>query len=203
MSSETNDEEHIESGVQRPATPKAPTDEFAKLDRIVRSAAVSFVEAAIALQEIKARELYTGAYDSFEQYYEGIHEISLSYGQRLIEAGQVYLDMLPIVQIDPDLPLPTTESQLSALARIREPAARNDLYMKVARDAREAQEPPSAGKLEEAIDEGLTQEQDTTGGGASEAILLLNDLENRLNSGKPFSEILQQLRQILQDTENR
>lgn len=100
-----------------PLTPDERKD-FTRLDKIVGKFAGDMIPAAEALYEIRSRRLYLGRHATFEAYCQEVHGMSRGYANRLIRAGKIRAEMVPIVT-NLGLPEPSNEAQLRELARLK------------------------------------------------------------------------------------
>jgi protein gp37 len=92
--------------------------DFARLDKIVSKFARETIHAAEALYEIRSRRLYRAKHKTFSEYCEAVHNMSRHYANRLIQAGKIRAEMVPIVT-NLGLPEPSNEAQLRELARLK------------------------------------------------------------------------------------
>lgn len=64
------------------------SDDLQRLEEIIRAGFVAYMRSGMALQEIKERELFKPAYETFGDYLSGVWGISQSYARRLAVAYQ-------------------------------------------------------------------------------------------------------------------
>lgn len=106
---------------------KEEADRFRDLNRVVSKAAKSFVDAGIALHEIRSRKLYREKHRTFENYCQSVHSISRQYANSLIRAGKVTKELETIVSKN-GLPLPNNEAQVRELVKVTDSAQRAEIY---------------------------------------------------------------------------
>lgn len=95
---------------------------------MLRYAKDSF-SAAEALYQIREGKLYRKDYKTFEDYCKSVQDMSRQFANRLIKAGEVYGEMVPIVS-KMELPMPDNEAQLRELSRVPENSERVEIYKK-------------------------------------------------------------------------
>ena len=106
---------------------KEEKDRFNELNHAVKKAAKSFVDAGIALHEIRSKKLYREKHKTFESYCQEMHSISRQYANNLIRAGKVTKELETIVSKN-DLPLPNNEAQVRELVKVTDPKERAEIY---------------------------------------------------------------------------
>lgn len=97
--------------------------DFKRLTAKVKKTEKSVFECAEALKEIRTRRLYRESFKTFEDYVQKTMKISRSFAYRLLAKEAIEGE---IVQ-DPELPKPTSEVQIRALAQVPE-GQRQDVY---------------------------------------------------------------------------
>lgn len=95
------------------------------LEHTIDAGKLTFLEVGSALSEIKEKELYRGAYDSFEAYCLKRHGFKTSYANNIIRAADTVRVLPPEIAT-----IVATESQARELARI-EPSKRVEVLQSV------------------------------------------------------------------------
>lgn len=106
---------------------KEQKDHFNKLNSTVKKAAKSFIDAGMALYEIRSNKLYRENYKTFEEYCQAVHSISRQYANSLVRAGKATRELETIVSKN-NLPLPHNESQVRELLRVPDKEERAAVY---------------------------------------------------------------------------
>lgn len=109
-----------------PLTPDERKD-FTRLNKIVGQFARNTVPAAEALYQIRSRRLYRARHENFEAYCQEVHGMSRGYANRLIRAGKIRAEMVPIVT-KMGLPEPSNEAQFRELARLKTTEEQVEVY---------------------------------------------------------------------------
>lgn len=113
-----------------PAAGPLSNDEAKKLEMcetVIERNLHSFVDVGSALATIQIGRLYRETHGNFEAYCQEKFEIGRQHAYRLIEATNVVKDLSPNGDSDEQF-LPQTESQARALARIKEPQKRKEVW---------------------------------------------------------------------------
>jgi len=120
------DAEIIKSG-----DPLAPDEaaEFQRLEQIVDKGMKSFIEAGVALMEIREQRLYRAEYGTFEEYLSVKWETSKAYANRLIASAEVVKNLTPIGAI-----LPQNEAQARPLTNLS-PEEQKNVWQKAVETA--------------------------------------------------------------------
>ncbi len=174
-------------------------EDFKRLDKVVGTAAKSFVEASLALHQIRSRKLYRGTYKTFEDYCQSVHEISRQYANKLINAGRIYAEMETIVS-KTELPALQSEAKLRELARIPDPQERVRVFREVMESSTGKGKKITSAMLATAIDVRGAQEPGPTIEHLSptkrlqQAAALLGDLEKTLETGRSYRALIRKLR---------
>jgi len=100
------------------------------LEKQIRDGMTGFVEVGLALAEIRDKQLWRGAYKSWEEYARKVHEMARSYAYRVTAAAQVvkYLEDGQLAT------LPANEAQVRPLLRVPEDA-REAVWQAAVREA--------------------------------------------------------------------
>lgn len=85
------------------------------------------IPAAEPLYQIRSRRLYRARYENFEAYCQEVHGMSRGYANRLIRAGKIRAEMVPIVT-KMGLPEPSNEAQLRELGRLKTTEEQVEIY---------------------------------------------------------------------------
>ena len=128
--------------------------------------------------------------------------MSRHYANRLIKAGKIRAEMVPIVT-KMGLPEPRNEAQLRELSRLSDTQSRVEAYREAYEENEAGPGTVTAKKLAEVVAErrGATVSQKpkfpTPAQRLAEARSTLEDLEKALESGKEIGRFLQRLRDLL------
>lgn len=95
-----------------------------ELESVIERGLKSFVEVGNALNEIRRSRLYRQEYKTFEQYCRYRWNLSRIHGHRLIDAAEVYADLLPVGNIH----LLTNERQARELVPLKSPEKRREAW---------------------------------------------------------------------------
>ncbi len=130
--------------------------DLTELEMTIATGFANFLSVGTALIEIQQRKLFLDdGYETFEQYCAKRWSISRSQAYRMIESAEVVTHLSETK----DLPLPITEAQTRALARLREPEAMRTVWEEVVDEYGES---ASAPRVREAVDYFSAIEEDPT-----------------------------------------
>lgn len=117
--------------------------EYNKLNEIIKAGLATFLEAGRALAEVRDRRLYRVEFETWDDYLDKKHALKRQYASRLIKAKEVVseleAELLPIGNI---AVLPSNESQVRPLFRLKSPEERSRAWVKAVEAAGE--KPPTA-----------------------------------------------------------
>lgn len=173
---------------------------FEELDRMVSKFAKQLIVVAEALAEIKRDKLYRTKHKTFQDYCESVHQISRQYANRLVKAGEIYSEMVPIVS-KMGLTLPDNEAQMRELSRLPDNMQRVEVLRTIAED--EGDDKLTASRLREEIDRHLEAEEPEREVAPSpsqrvrNAAALVERLEAVLKSGADPGILLRELKTVL------
>jgi protein gp37 len=178
--------------------------DFHRLNEIVSTGMRAGVDAATALFEIRERRLYRAGFATFEEYCQNVHSLTRQYANRLIIAGRVRAEMETIVSKN-GLPLPVLEGHLRALARVKDPHKRVEIYSGLLGEAKRTGCLLTAERIEARVDLFVVESKDggdePTHFSPSERLRiaadLLADLEAYLAQGADVEGLLAGLRDVL------
>ncbi len=181
--------------------------DFARLDKIVGKFARDMIPAAEALYEIRNRRLYRAHHATFESYCQEVHGMSRGYANRLIKAGKIQSELVPIVT-KMGLPEPSNEAQLRELARLKTTEEQVEVYQEavaLATDS-EGKVNVTACKLGEVIDrkreaDGGTKESSSKPNPKqriAQAKNLVEELESEFKDDEKVRLVLARLRELLE-----
>lgn len=180
----------------------AEADDFNRLHKIVARFARDTVVASDALYEIRDRRLYRGKFRTFSDYCESVHEMSRQYANRLIRAGKIRAEMMPIVS-KMGLPEPQNEAQLRELARVPSPDERIEIYRDAVEHATAGEGEVTARLLAEVIARRQPENSEdvkprlTPSQRLDQARPLLDRLESELREAGIESELITKLKALL------
>jgi protein gp37 len=193
----------FEPGFRRPGQVEmtsAKRKRFQELDRMVSKFAKQLIVVAEALAEIKRDKLYRPKYKTFQDYCESVHQISRQYANRLVKAGEIYSEMVPIVS-KMGLTPPDNEAQMRELSRLPDTVQRVEVLRTIAEE--EGDEKLTASRLREEIDrrlETVESERETAPSPSQRvrnAAALVDKLEAAIDSGKDLRHLLRELKAAL------
>jgi len=170
-----------------PVNSDADTEDFERLDGVVRRGLSTFIEVGQALAEIRDRELWrTGGYVSWAVYCIAIGGLSKTHANRLINSSAVasYL-----VQVTPIGVTPTAESQVRPLCKLKQPEQQ---VLAWTRAAERANGPPTAKLIIDVIAEIMAKETPPTVSKPSRKELLAETfglLRSAISSKQPANHI--------------
>ncbi len=183
----------------------AEADDFKRLHKIVARFARDTVVASDALYEIRDRKLYRGKFRNFGDYCESVHEMSRQYANRLIKAGKIRAEMVPIVS-KMGLPEPENEAQLRELARLPSTEERVEVYREAVEQASDSDGKVTARLLAEVIERRRADAQEKPDGDnrrlspsqrLDRARPLLDQLESTLREAGFESDLIDELKTLL------
>ncbi|MCB1207298.1 MAG: DUF5131 family protein [Verrucomicrobiae bacterium] len=192
--------------VQQGGMTPVETKDFKRLDKIVSKFARDIVVASDALYEIRDRKLYRGKFKTFSDYCESVHEMSRQYANRLIRAGKIRAEMVPIVS-KMGLPEPENEAQLRELARLPSTEERVEVYREAVVQASSDDGKVTARLLADVISRRNADLPPDSEGEVphltpiqrlNQARPLLDQLESTLQEAGVKSDILTKLRKLLE-----
>ena len=125
-------------------------EDFKRLDKKVNKFAKDMVHAAMALYEIRDRRLYRARHKTFSEYCEAVHQLSRHYVNRLIQAGKIGAEVVPIVT-NMGLPAPENEAQLRELARLPDTESQIAVYRQACAATEMPDKAPTALQISHAI----------------------------------------------------
>ncbi len=196
--SERKDQGAVVLGKETDALSTVERTRFRELDKVVVKAARSFIDAGIALEEIKVSRLYRDQFATFEAYCLNVHNISRAYAYHLIKAGHIYKEMSTIVDKRmPTLELVKNEAQIRELGRLPDAGARLEVLEQLESDG-----DITAMRIREAVDIRLADEpkpdrKPSPTGRLQSARELLPHLEQAIETGGDWQSYLQQLKTLL------
>jgi len=116
---------------------------YNKLNKTIKAGLATFLEVGSALAEIRDRRLYLIEFETWDDYLKKKHALKRQYASRLIKAREVVseleAELLPIGNI---AMLPSNESQVRPLFRLKSPEERSRAWIKAVEAAGE--KPPTA-----------------------------------------------------------
>lgn len=181
--------------------------DFARLDKVVGRFARDMIHAAEALYEIRSRRLYRVSHATFEDYCQQVHEMSRNYANRLILAGRIRAEMVPIVT-KMGLPEPSNEAQLRELARLKTTEAQVAAYREAAAHGTGADGTITvtaklladviAKKREPDAGDANPQPRPTPAQRIARAQGLIDELESRFKNDEGVRQALAELRALLE-----
>jgi hypothetical protein len=157
---------------------------------------------ADAMYEIRDRKLYRAKYKRFSDYCESVHRMSRQYANRLIKAGKIRAEMVPIVS-KMGLPEPENEAQLRELGRLNDVQSRVDAYSEAAEEARTNKAKITAKDIAKVIERHRESEQPDPGKSPTptrrlaDARKILDGLEDALQAGEDIKPLVRRLRDTL------
>lgn len=169
---------------------------FSQLDKIVTKAAKSFVDAGLALREIKDDKLYLAKYDTFEEYCQSVLNISRQYANNLVRAGRA----VETIVSKEGLPAPENEAQVRELLRvpIKE---RANFYRNILESVDGDPSQLTAARIREEVETGQfikpKPNRVTPTEKIEKAIELTEKIEAALAQGKSVKRLLTQLKKAL------
>jgi len=185
----------------------AEAKDFKRLDKVVSKFARDMVVAADALHEIRDRRLYRGKHKTFSDYCESVHEMSRQYANRLIKAGKIRAEMVPIVS-KMGLPEPDNEAQFRELARLKTTEEQVEVYREAAAQGKGADGTITvtaklladiiAKKQEPAAGDEKPQSKTPPAQRIVRAQGLIDEIELRFQNNKEVRQALAQLRALLE-----
>lgn len=173
---------------------------FKELDKKVSKFAKQLVVVAEALAEIKRDKLYRAKHATFQDYCESVHQISRQYANRLVKAGEIYSEMVPIVS-KMGLALPDNEAQMRELSRLPDTEQRVEVLRTIAEEDGDGK--LTAARLREEIDrqlEDIEPERERAPSPSQRvrnAAALVDQLEAAIDSGKDLRVLLRELKAAL------
>lgn len=173
---------------------------FEELDRMVSKFAKQLIVVAGALAEIKRDKLYRARHKTFQDYCESVHQISRQYANRLVKAGEIYSEMVPIVS-KMGLTLPDNEAQMRELSRLPDTVQRVEVLRTIAEE--DGDEKLTAIRLREEINrhlEAVEPEREIAPSPSQRvrnAAALVERLEAVINSGADPRKLLRELKAVL------
>jgi protein gp37 len=175
---------------------------FKLLNATVKKAANSVIDASLALEEIRKDKLYRESYKTFAEYVENVHNLSRQYAYNLLKSGQASLELSAIADkygLSEDQ-IPTTESQLRELSRVKDAEKRCEILAEI---IEEKGPEYTAADLAEKVKVTLVNTEETgeprppTPGKRLEAAReTLADLEGALNEYEGMSEVRKLLKSL-------
>lgn len=190
-------------GFRRPgqvAMSSAERKRFKKLDRMVSKFAKQLIVVAEALAEIKRDKLYRAKHKTFQDYCESVHQISRQYANRLVKAGEIYSEMVPIVS-KMGMALPGNEAQMRELSRLPNTDQRVEVLRAIAEEDGDGN--LTASRLREEIDRHLEASEPEREIAPSpsqrvrKAAALVDQIEAAIDSGKDLRVLLRELKAAL------
>jgi|APTNR8051073442_1049403.scaffolds.fasta_scaffold08406_5 protein gp37 len=190
-------------GFRRPgqvAMTRTEHKRFKELDQMVSKFAKQLIVVAEALAEIKRDKLYRAKFKNFQDYCESVHQISRQYANRLVKAGEIYSEMVPIVS-KMGLALPDNEAQMRELSRLPDTDQRVEVLKTIAEEDGDGKY--TAARLREEIDRHLETaepERETAPSPSQRvrnAAALVDQLEAAIDSGKDLRVLLRELKAAL------
>lgn len=190
-------------GFRRPgqvAMTRTEHKRFKELDQMVSKFAKQLIVVAEALAEIKRDKLYRAKFKNFQDYCESVHQISRQYANRLVKAGEIYSEMVPIVS-KMGLALPDNEAQMRELSRLPDTEQRVEVLKTIAVEDGDGKY--TAARLREEIDRHLETaepERETAPSPSQRvrnAAALVDQLEAAIDSGKDLRVLLRELKAAL------
>lgn len=166
---------------------------FKALDKTVATAAKAFVDAGLALYEIRSEKLYREKFTTFEDYCRGVHEISRQYANNLIRAGKTYRKMETIVSktnptLADQLPkLLQNEGRLRELTRLPNAERQVEVLEELVGNPRNGK--VTSGQLRQMVDERLSRVPQSSSKAATlrqridGALITVDEIELALNEG--------------------
>lgn len=103
---------------------------YSRLNEKIAKGLRAALEAGKALNEVKERKLYKVEYGTWEEYLESRHSMSKSYASRIIRAAAIVLELEKRLPIGNFSVLPTSESQVRELLRLRSGEERVEAWTK-------------------------------------------------------------------------
>jgi protein gp37 len=189
-----------------PLTPDE-RDDFTRLDKLVRGFARGLIPAAEALYQIRNRRLYRARHATFEDYCQEVHGMSRGYANRLIRAGKIRAEMVPIVT-KMGLPEPSNEAQIRELARLKTTEEQVAVYQEAVAAARDSEGKVNltAKTIAEVIDQRRTAEGETKDAHSkpspkqriAQARSLVEELESEFKDDEKVRPILARFRELLE-----
>lgn len=196
-------EEPFAPGFRRPTPGGLTTVErkrFEELDRTISKFAKQLIVVAEALAEIKRDKLYRAKHKTFQDYCESVHQISRQYANRLVKAGEIYSEMVPIVS-KMGLTLPGNEAQIRELSRLPDTVQRVEVLRVIAEE--DGDDKLTASRLREEIDRHLEASEPEREIAPSpsqrvrNAAALVDQIEAAIDSGKDLRVLLRELKAAL------
>lgn len=190
-------------GFRRPGQVEMTSAErkrFEELDRMVSKFAKQLIVVAEALAEIKRDKLYRAKYKTFQDYCESVHQISRQYANRLVKAGEIYAEMVPIVS-KMGLTPPDKEAQMRELSRLPDTVQRVEVLKTIAEEGGDGK--LTATRLREEIDrhlDAVEPERETAPSPSQRvrnAAALVDQLEAAIASGMDLRLLLRELKAVL------
>jgi protein gp37 len=189
-----------------PLTPDEQKD-FTRLDKIVGKFARDMIPAAEALYQIRNRRLYLARHATFEDYCQEVHGMSRGYANRLIRAGRIQAEMVPIVT-KMGLPEPSNEAQIRELARLKTTEEQVEIYqaaVALATDS-DGKVNVTARALAEVIDQRKKTDGDTKESAPTpspkqriaQARSLVEELESQFKDDEKVRLVLARFRELLE-----
>lgn len=189
-----------------PLTPDE-RDDFTRLDKLVRGFARGLIPAAEALYQIRNRRLYRARHATFEDYCQEVHGMSRGYADRLIRAGKIRAEMVPIVT-KMGLPEPSNEAQIRELARLKTIEEQVEVYQEAAVASRDSEGKVNltARMIGEVIDRRRTADVETKDAPSkpspkqriARARSLVEELESEFEGDEKVRQVLARFRELLE-----
>lgn len=172
---------------------------FGALHEKVQTAAKSFVEAGLALMEIKRDKLYREDYSSFEDYCRSVHEISRQHANNLVRAGQIYRNLETIVSKDERSLLPKREGQVRELSRISGAEVQLSI-LKTAASAGKITAQSIANLVDAKLNKAPRADRKSSSQRVAHAASVLNEIEAKLgnDASQEVLALLNKMRSILE-----
>ena len=118
-------------------------DDLSACETVIRDGIKVFFEVGYALKRIRDGRLYRSKFGTFEEYIKQ-WDLSRSYAYEVIDASVVVEEMSGIPNIQR---LPESVSQATALARVRDPDQRRDVWEAVVKNALAQDAPITANRV--------------------------------------------------------
>ena len=173
---------------------------FKKLNIVITAAAKSFVDAGMALYEIRSKKLYRDNYKTFEEYCQSVHSISRQYANKLIKAGKVTSELETIVS-KAGVSLPKNEAQVRELARVLEVKDRGEVYCDALESVDGDEKLLTAKVIKSFVDQKLPEQKVTIVASSSarlkEARGIIEQLESQYADGGDLNDLIGKLKAIV------